>query len=55
MSYIMPYCLSSLLHQRDEKLVNTDLKCYPPHIDLDRKSLRKFTFVTTNVIYRCRV
>ena len=24
----------------DEKLVNRDIKNYPPHIDLDRKHLR---------------
>ena len=34
----------------DEKLVNRDIKNYPPHINLDRKSLRQFTFVVTNYL-----
>ena len=47
MPYIMLYCLSSFLHQRRIE-VNRDIKNYPPHINLDRNSLRQFTFETTN-------
>ena len=38
------------LHQGIEKLVKRNIKNYPPHIDLDRKSVRQFTFETTHYL-----
>ena len=41
--YIMLHFLPSPFTKGNEKLVNRDIKTYPPHIDMDRRILRQFT------------
>ena len=45
---ILPFFPSST--KGNEKLVNRDIKNYPPYIDLDRKSLRQFTLSQMNYL-----